>query len=98
MISRLHGLGRLDFDKGVEHYVVADDVAIYGVGNTEAEAVDDYEEWAQESDLLGAKVLRATPALVRQVIDVGGNIAWGVVDGVESTVDESEQAEEAVPA
>jgi hypothetical protein len=90
MISKLHSLGRVD--KRVDCYVVADDVAIYGVGNTETEAIADYQHWARESYLFGgAKVMPATPSLIEQVLDEGGCIAWDVKDGVARTVDESEE-------
>ena len=89
MISKLHSLGKVD--KRVDCYIVADDVAIYGVGTTAAEAVEDYTEWTQEKDLLGAKVMPASPSLIEQVLDEGGCIAWAVEGGIACTVDESEQ-------
>jgi hypothetical protein len=71
-----------------------DGYAIFGVGGTEAEA------WAQVADGVGDEMdaerfvaFEASAALIQQVNECGGAIAWAVIDGVACTTDEADLAD-----
>lgn len=81
------------------------DYAIFGAGSTEAEAwaqvvdgVGQFHDFAgNDTTADDARETQfscypATAALLAQVEDEGGAIAWGVVDGIACTIDEEEAA------
>ena len=81
-------------------YVVEDGLAIYGTGQTQSGAVADARSWldskrAHEPIKRGVSkiegvlcVAPATAALIAQVESHGGDVAWGIWDGVLGTEDE----------
>lgn len=92
-------------------YVVADNYAIYGVGDTREDAMTNAKEWMDPkedgSDVLAGirdgvsrtldelYVAPATAALINLVLTDGGNIAWGDWDGICCTCDEFDEAQAA---
>ncbi len=82
-------------------FIIADDVAIYGAGNTEDGARADYLQWTKEDfnpepehGALdnGATIQPATAALLDEVRKYGGRGTWDTVDGIACTTDEGEAA------
>ena len=71
-------------------FIVTDNVAIYGCGVTEAEALEDERSWSESNESL-APAIPATAALLDQVAREGGCIAWDVVDGIACAIDEARQ-------
>ena len=70
-----------------------DGYAIFGVGDTEEAA------WAQVADGVGDEMnaadfmaFEASSALIQQVNECGGQIAWAVIDGVACTISEADLA------
>lgn len=90
-------------------YIIQDKqgYAIYGIGATVDEAwaqvvadvgpfFDAYgnEKADEEAFTEDFKVYGATAALIAQVKDYGGAIAWSVVDGIACTTEEAETVDE----
>ena len=90
----------------MKHYIAHDEhgLAIMSVGRTAEEATAtaiaaagplfDAEGAALTDDQARAKfiAMRATPALIAQVEEEGGAIAWGEIDGTACTIAEEEAA------
>jgi len=62
-------------------YVVHDDQTIWGVGNTEASAWQDAEEWS-ENGTDNLKIAQASEALAAHVRNSGGACAFHEEDGI----------------
>lgn len=92
-------------------FIIYDDQAIWGAGETEAGA---WADWKREMKMArmvpnraGFVARRATPALVQQVLERGGAIAFGAnpdgiagaiactIDEIACTIDEEDAAADA---
>lgn len=76
-------------------YVITGETAIYGMGDTPELAWEDAEEWCSWAACgpdwaRGLECWPATAALIAEVKDRGGAIAWGTVGTIACTVVEME--------
>ena len=82
-------------------FIIHDDTAIWATGETEAGAWADWQRKMKMGriafpDRPDFEACRATPALVKQVLERGGAIAWGErPDGIARTIDEADAAADA---
>ena len=82
-------------------FIIHDDTAIWATGETEADA---WSDWQREMEMGRIafpdrddfEACRATPALVKQVLERGGAVAWGATpDGIACTIAEADASADA---
>lgn len=75
--------------KAAGFVAVQEGYAIFGTGNTSAEALDNAKEWADDVSTLETRP--ASQQLIDEVEKNGGQIVWGYVEGIACTEAESEE-------